>query len=284
MRHAYLILCHTDLQLLHTLVSILDDSRNDIFIHIDKKAAYSGTDIIVKKAGLYVLEQRMDARWGDYSLVRVELLLFETAHNEGNYAYYHLLSGADLPLKSQDDIHQWCNAHPGIEYIGFSGAETDGEALWRAQHYFPFSHCFRSNNLLIRIVRKTILFFQDIFSLKRHVGMVVKKGPQWCSVTHDFVSYLLQNKIKVKQMFSHTYCPDELFIQTVCWNSPFREKLYDPMQEFKGCMRYIQWVDGALQDMDIATVKDALLSNRWFARKFNSLHSEEIKMVLANLS
>ena len=284
MRHAYLILCHTDLQLLHTLVSILDDSRNDIFIHIDKKAAYSGTDIIVKKAGLYVLEQRMDARWGDYSLVRVELLLFETAHNKGSYAYYHLLSGADLPLKSQDDIHQWFNAHPGIEYIGFSGAETDGEALWRAQHYFPFSHCFRSNNLLIRIVRKTILFFQDIFSLKRHVGMVVKKGPQWCSVTHDFVSYLLQNKIKVKQMFSHTYCPDELFIQTVCWNSPFREKLYDPMQEFKGCMRYIQWVDGALQDMDIATVKDALLSNRWFARKFNSLHSEEIKMVLANLS
>lgn len=142
MKHAYLILCHTDLPLLHTLVSLLDDSRNDIFIHIDKKATYSGTDITVKNAGLYILGQKIDARWGDYSLVQAELLLFEAAHSKGNYAYYHLLSGADLPLKSQDYIHKWCNTHSGIEYIGFSGAETDGEALWRAQHYFSFFTLF----------------------------------------------------------------------------------------------------------------------------------------------
>ena len=56
MKHAYLILCHTDFQLLRILINILDDSRNDLFVHIDKKTAYSGRDIIVKNAGLYILK------------------------------------------------------------------------------------------------------------------------------------------------------------------------------------------------------------------------------------
>ena len=43
--------------------------------------------------------------WGDISLVKVEYLLFESALSHGPYAYYHLLSGTDLPIKSQDYIH-----------------------------------------------------------------------------------------------------------------------------------------------------------------------------------
>lgn len=283
MKHAYLILCHTDLPLLHTLVCLLDDERNGIFIHIDKKAGYSGASLRTQNARLHILERRVDAKWGDYSLVKAELLLFEEAHAKGVYAYYHLLSGADLPLKGQDYIHDWCNSHPGIEYIGFSGEETDKETIWRTEHYFLFSCCFRSTNILIKAIRQAAIFFQGMFFLKRHVDMIVKKGPQWCSVTHDFVSYLLQNKEKIKRNFSHTFCPDELFIQTVCWNSPFRDRLYNITKEFEGCMRYIRWSNGALQDLSMATVNDALLSNCWFARKYSSQHSDVVKLVLEYL-
>lgn len=284
MKHAYLILCHADLSLLPILISLLDDKRNDIFIHIDKKANYSGADLKTHNAGLYILKERIDARWGDYSLVQAEFLLFETAHSNGAYAYYHLLSGADLPLKNQNHIHEWCDRHPNIEYIGFSGADTDGEAKWRTEHYFPFSRHFRSNSILIKSIRRTAILFQDLLPLKFRTDMIVKKGPQWCSVTHDFVSYLLQNKKKIESLFLHTYCPDELFIQTICWNSPFRDRLYDTTSEFKGCMRYIQWIDGALQYMTQATASDALLSDRWFARKYNSQHISIVKFALASLS
>ena len=57
------------------------------------------------KARLFVLEQRLDVRWGDISVVKAELLLLETASMKGPYDYYHLLSGVDLPIKSQDYIH-----------------------------------------------------------------------------------------------------------------------------------------------------------------------------------
>ena len=36
-RHAYLIMAHNEWELLNTLLSLIDDTRNDIFLHIDKK-------------------------------------------------------------------------------------------------------------------------------------------------------------------------------------------------------------------------------------------------------
>lgn len=40
-KHAYCILAHGNWEQLQLLVSVLDDERNDIFLHIDKKALSS---------------------------------------------------------------------------------------------------------------------------------------------------------------------------------------------------------------------------------------------------
>ena len=37
MKHAYLIISHKDFDILECIVKLIDDKRNDIFIHIDKK-------------------------------------------------------------------------------------------------------------------------------------------------------------------------------------------------------------------------------------------------------
>lgn len=36
-KHAYLIMAHTQFQQVAKLVSLIDDSENDIYLHIDKK-------------------------------------------------------------------------------------------------------------------------------------------------------------------------------------------------------------------------------------------------------
>lgn len=43
MRHAFLLIAHNEFQLLKVLLSMLDDKRNDIFLHIDKKSGYKVT-------------------------------------------------------------------------------------------------------------------------------------------------------------------------------------------------------------------------------------------------
>ena len=77
-RHAYLIMCHTNFDQLKILLDLLDDERNDLYLHIDKKAAGYSTDEIkqtVKKSNLFFITP-MNASWGGDSLVRIEIRLF----------------------------------------------------------------------------------------------------------------------------------------------------------------------------------------------------------------
>lgn len=118
-KHAYLILAHKSDYVLNSLLRLIDDERNDIFIHMDKrnrKYNESKTCSVVKKATIKHCE-RWKCAWGGYSLVKAELSLLELATKSGNYSYYHLLSGQDLPIKSQDEIHNFFASNYGKEVV-----------------------------------------------------------------------------------------------------------------------------------------------------------------------
>ena len=117
MKHAYLILAHSSKNLLKELIQALDDVRNDIYVHLDKKAKFDISDLSTKFSALHVLPERLDARWGDYSLVEVELLLMEKASLKYSYAYYHLLSGVDFPIACQNVVHDFFENHSGVDKL-----------------------------------------------------------------------------------------------------------------------------------------------------------------------
>lgn len=45
----------------------------------------------------------------------------------------------------------------------------------------------------------------------------------------------------VLELYKHTFGADEFFIQTLCWNSRFRNSVYDLNDEYNGCQRLIDW-------------------------------------------
>ena len=277
MKHAYLILAHNDVSLLETLVGCLDDVRNDIYVHWDAK---SGVNPSIKtfKSSIFFLEERFDVRWAGYSMVKAEYQLFKEAFKKGPYEYYHLLSGVDLPIKPQDYIHAECEKMAGTEFIGFADTPPP-EIDFRVQHRFLFPEDFRTKNPFKRASRFLYLKYQDI-THKNRTDVPVKKGAQWCSVTNSFVQYLLEQEQFVKETFEHTFCPDELFIQTVCFNSQFINRVKSTTSEYEGNMRYIKWIDGELLPIEEKDLPDLEASGRWFARKFSSSDKGLIDKVL----
>lgn len=271
-RHAYLIIAHEKEELLRVLIRQLDHVDNDIYIHIDKKAPFDGSSYKTKFSALRILEERIDARWGDYSLVEVELLLFRFASSHGAYSYYHLLSGVDMPIKSQEYIHKFCKENYGKEFIGYANISQE-ELRYRSSHIFLFSRLLKSRNLLIRSIRFLFIKIQDLIGYDRNKDCVIMKGSQWCSLTNNFVSYLLDHQEDVERMFKRTFCPDEMFIHTICWNSTFKDKIYNSNveEEFDGCKRYINWVNGELLPITKDDIEVLNKSNGWFARKFMTI-------------
>ena len=64
-KHAYLIIAHSEPEILRILVSCIDDVRNDIFIHIDKKSNIENfSNIHTDSSNLFFLKDRINVKWG----------------------------------------------------------------------------------------------------------------------------------------------------------------------------------------------------------------------------
>ena len=279
MKHAYLILAHHEFDLLRTLIRCIDDPRNDIYVHIDKKAG-ALPELYADKAALHVLPERIDVRWGDYSVVEAEFALFEAARRNGPYAYYHLLSGVDLPLKSQDYIHRFCETHAGKEFIGYTLTEMTPELSRRMQRWHLFPRRFSRRRNGYSALRALGLRVQEALGIGRNRGIEFKKGSQWVSITDGLVRRLLEQKDLARKIFTHTFVPDECFVQTLAWDSPFRSQLYDTASDAAGCMRAIGWRDGTLIDWSAADYEALAASPALFARKFNNADPTFIERIV----
>lgn len=277
-KHAYLIIAHNQPWLLQTLVNLIDDVRNDIFITIDSR-----TDINIFKnikahnSSLFFTPQSNN-RWGSIKQIETEFLLFETSQNHGNYSYYHLLSGQDLPIKSQDYIHQVCDKLQGKEFVGFEkesqqslkGLDNKTKYFYILQDHFRCSNIFEK--IIVRLIQKSSLSLQKVFRVRRKYKLEFKKGPNWVSITDEFCKYLVKHKAEILQMFNHTFCPDEIFLQTVLWNSPFKNNIYDYEDEYHSCLRYIDWNRGKPYTWKEKDIDELMSDNNkcFFARKFSS--------------
>lgn len=294
LKHAYCIIAHNEPRLLEVLMGMIDDGRNDIFLLLDKDADLSACNIRTERAGLYLVP-RMSIYWGDISQVKAELSVFSCAFEHGPYAIYHLISGVDLPVKSQDYIHDIIRKHPHTEFIDFAYGVHNSKDLVRKTRYY---HCFipyRFSHKKNRMVRnlaslcgRLLLCFQQFLRVRRSFDMPIRKGANWCSITHELCGWLVQRKDYILKTFKYVLCPDEMFVQSLVMDSPFKDNLYHPTNKGDSCnLRAIDWNRGfpytwGTQPVgkdgktDLHLLKE---SKALFARKFSSQYMEIVKDV-----
>jgi hypothetical protein len=292
-KHAYLIIAHNEFEILKLLVAALDDARNDIYIHFDAKC---GELPLLKcaESKLYILPKRIDVRWGDYSQIETELQLFEYAHgmlerNGVSYQYYHLLSGVDIPLKNQDYIHDFFNTHKGKEFLGFYQGNLELELRKKVQMYHLFPKNFTKDGkwTFRNIVRAVFCRLQLYLGIKRNKDICLVRGGNWASVTNEFVEFLLSKKKEIKKRFHHTFCADEVYKHTLCWNSKFKDSIYNPQNEALGCMRDINWIVterfSYLPSFTMDDFERLRNSPMLYARKFDAANIDIVKRIISEL-
>ncbi len=287
MRHAFLLIAHNEFQLLKVLLSMLDDKRNDIFLHIDKKVDIESLDkdlFILKHARFFLLEHRLDVRWGDISVVKVEMLMFETARMKGPYDYYHLLSGVDLPIKSQDYIHDFFEKNKGYEFVAYSQGEANLKDLeWKMSNYHLFTRYYKIPPRFfckkIERFRQKFLNLQKKYHYCRPYEIEFKKGSNWVSISNDLVTILLEKKKFILKRFKYVCCGDEIFLHSILWNSPLRDKIYRVNRDAGNGIRAIDWNRGDPYVWRMEDLPSLLESEDLFARKFSSNNMEIVMKI-----
>lgn len=282
-RHAYLIMLHAQLEQAALLLRLLDDPRNDFYIHIDRKSGPVDDAPLraAVHAGRVFPAPRMRVDWGADSQVFCELMLLRMAFANGPYQYYHLLSGADLPLRSQEEIHAFFDAHAGREFVNFEAETLNEDRLSRVRYW----HLFRgSRNVALRALSRALLEGQKLLRVDRlrRCPLTVQKGANWFSITENFARYILEREGDWLRLLRRTRFPDELLVQTALINSPYWENRYS--QEYGsavGNLRAIDWTRGTPYVWRMGDLEELMSSGCLFARKFSMEADSEIVHAVA---
>ena len=290
MKHAYLIIAHKNQEQLKTLITLLDDPRNDIFLFVDKKSHIDVKCMVnYTKYSKLLLADRFKVFWGGASLIRAELSLFDLAFKTGNYSYYHLISGQCLPLHNQNYIHAFFNQNSGKEFFTFVSENIliKNNPSTRFMYYYFFT---RKVSFLNRIAVRV----QKVLGINRckNKELEIGYGSNWISCTNAFVEYMLANKGVIEKRFRYSWCCDEVYKHLLILNSDFREKIFvstgvnDRKDDRQGNARYINWWDGSPKTWTIADKEELIEAKErgyLFTRKFDENLDNEIINFVFNM-
>ena len=279
MRHAILITTHDNVEISKNLLSLYDDKNIDFYFLIDKKAKSYNEEVLkdfVPKINIY---------WGSFSQIQAEYILLENAVKK-SYDYYHLISGCDIPLYTKNEFFDFFEQNKGKEFVEYSPKEIaeKNKVQDRVKYYYAFMESVREKSAIKRkpktFLREFFLKLQKLLKIDRTKGKEFQYGSNWFDITDDFAKYILKNKPWVIKHFKKTCCADELFLQTLLFNSPFYSNNYYCLNEKNRILqrnRYTDWTRGQPYTFkkedynEIINIKESL-----FIRKFNYKNDAEI--------
>jgi hypothetical protein len=248
-RHAYLITAHDKPEQLKLLLSLLDDSNNDLYLHIDKKATgIHDSDLTgaIKKASIQFVP-RLDARWGSEVFIDAIASLIREAVKRSTRitTCSQRRSAAETAARDSRVLYRArrqgvCRVRPEVRRS--AGARPTAGAILLPSAVGPFA--IRAYKRFEPVWNK----LQSALGVNRikRCPVVFQKGAVWFSISHAFALYVLEQFPHYRPYYKHSVCADEIWLQTILVNSPFMERRsfsgWD--DELAATMRYVDWSDG----------------------------------------
>lgn len=286
-KHAYLIIAHKNDVCFQTLLELIDDVRNDVFIHMDKKCKdYDINDVQKKMHFSRVFHiKRKDVTWGGASQIWTEINLLRKATSVYNYQYYHLISGQDLPIKTQNYIHHFFDLNNGKEFVHFQHSNFDKTgARGRVNTYHLLQEFIgRDSKKYISVLNNYILQIQKYLGINRNKDVTFYKGANWFSITDAFARYVVDQYTWIRSVFRFTFCSDEIFLQTLLMMSPYKNQLYWKAMDdnYHAIVRLIDWQRGNPYTFRFCDKDELLKSDMLFCRKFDGNIDSDIIFAIA---
>lgn len=285
---AILVLAHKDVNQVIELCSKLCPYFN-VYVHFDKKASISEKQFkSLRKLGINYYSV-YDVKWGSYNIVLATLFLVKEALKNEKNEYFHLISGQDWPVKSPEYIYNYFKHDERIymNYFRADSTEKSNESLiWWTKFYFNYNKINR-RSLFGKIYHRLLVITQRLFKVDKLKKYGINKneiyaGEEWFDIPREPLQYAVNEfdtDKSLQKVFSTSFCSDEMWLQTILCNSPFKDKID------KNIHRYISWIrknDSYPAILDLDDFNSINNSDCLFGRKFAYPYSESLMQKLNN--
>lgn len=194
MKMAIAIQCHCNPSQINRVIEFFNKDYFDIYIHVDEKSS------IIEKLGnnvnVYIIQDRINVKWGQFSQVEATLSLFkEIKKSRNEYNYIHLISGQDLPIKSLQEFIAFFdqNNTQYLEQTQLPNGWPSG-GLDRVKVYYPQWMIQRPNkkiHRLIRVIYRELVLKTKLFERKFDLIPHFYGGSSWFSITGECLQYIM---------------------------------------------------------------------------------------------
>lgn len=240
MKHAMIMTIHSNIEMLRMFVDLFDDERYDFYILVDKKSTLSDEEMskIQAKKSKIVFLPRINIFWAGYSQIDAYLGLLSESR-KGDYDYYHFFQGSDFPLKTKDEVDAFFEKNKGKEFINFYKDDfSDFKCAYR--HFFVERASYRSSKIL-KLMNHSLIKLQKLFRIRRNQDIDMYQGSALSSVTAECADYILAHREEIERRFGSALGADEVFLQTMVANSPFKDRVYRFDNSSYANARFIDW-------------------------------------------
>jgi hypothetical protein len=268
---AILMLVHKNEKQVNRLIKHLSKDF-DIYVHIDKRLSLN----IFEKDNVFIYK-KYKTYWGSFNQILGTLLLLSEAFKKV-YERYILISGQDLPIKTNNEIKTFFENNI-FEYIEIEKIPNkDGwPDMNRLAHYhhnckYPGKEDKIKYNIFYRIHRKIFNIISKYIPRKLEYDFY--GGANWFNLTNKCVENIfnfLESDKKYINRYKLTRCADEIFYQTIIHQ-------INGLYIINECLRYYDFKSGPdyPRTLRINDFEKIMKTDNLFARKFDETVDIEI--------
>ena len=232
MKIAYCALAHNNPEIAKRLSDKLTkNTLHAVFFHIDRKTDL--TPFLAAENAVFIPE-RQKIRWAGFSILRAEIELIRAALKAGDFNRFVVFHFPCYPAVSNAEIEKFFS-DPEKEYLSALNVTDSGQknhlrkfrCRWHKDSRNPFF--YMSDLLQGRLFNK---FKFALYIRKPTITIDGKECPIWCGWAHialtraaaEYLVNFYDTHPEVNAFFKTVFAPDESYIHTVLFNSPFREQ------------------------------------------------------------
>ncbi len=243
MKHAIMIMAHKNLDQLCHLIEYFETGC-DIFVHLDRKQAWSEEDVgrLCAYRQVRMVSTDYEVNWGGSSVLESELALLQSAYDHGQYGYFHLFSGQDYPVKPLRfflDFFEKNMDKEYLQYVPIPNPRWEKGTYRRFQYIYPYDWAQGHENPRAWVREQVELQVRK--GLKRPIPDefdALYGSSQWFSITQEAVGILLQFTKESPAFYNRlwmTFAPEECYVATVLLNK------MDMQRIVRSNCRFIRW-------------------------------------------
>jgi hypothetical protein len=282
MKHGLIVLAHDNIQELMDVLGQFGPGFT-AYVHLDRKARASEAELkaLREMPMVRMVSRKYAVNWGGLNIVKAILHLTREALKDEGPSYFHTITGTDRIIVKPSEFKAFFERNKGKEYLLHFPLPTPywhHGGMDRLAYYDPLD-LFDIRTKWGKRLRNMVLHFQQRTGISRDPGKDLPPlygGSMSWSLSREVLEHVVDHLEKhpdYLNRFAHTFCPDEIALQTVIMNSPYASRVEN------NNLRFIDWDrKKAAQPyvLDLANWEAMCSSGMLLARKILSPYSDSL--------